>query len=160
MNIFTKIPFEQNHSITIDGTIRNDLTGVIRKPTLDRYGYLKLTLYPSGKTYTVHRLVALTFIPNPYDKPQVNHIDNNKINNHIPNLEWCTAKENIHHVHKSGRAADVNGSNNPMSKLTECDVFNIRYVMDDIPIKVIADLYNVSTSPIENIRYDKSWRYI
>lgn len=56
-------------------------------------GYL--TFRYNGKSYFVHRLVAETFIENPFNKPQVNHIDCNKENNYVSNLEWCTAKENL-----------------------------------------------------------------
>lgn len=64
------------------------------------HGYEIVTLVKNGnrKTLYVHRLVAITFIPNPEGKPQVNHIDGNKQNNHLSNLEWCTAKENLNHA--------------------------------------------------------------
>lgn len=71
---------------------------------VDRRGYMKTNVCKFGK-YTqvyVHRLVAETFIPNPDDKPQVNHKDGNKQNNHIDNLEWCTPKDNINHANKLG----------------------------------------------------------
>lgn len=62
-------------------------------------GYLRVALCKNGKTkfHSVHRVVAQAFIPNPQNKPQVNHIDENKDNNHVENLEWCTAKENTNH---------------------------------------------------------------
>lgn len=66
----------------------------------NRYGYYQVTLSKEAKsrTFRVHRLVALAFIPNPDNKPYINHIDGNKKNNRIENLEWCTASENNWHA--------------------------------------------------------------
>ena len=66
---------------------------------LTKFGYKKVLLSKDGlrKTYTVHRLVALTFIDNPFNKKTVNHIDGNKTNNHLSNLEWATQSENVLH---------------------------------------------------------------
>lgn len=73
-------------------------------PKLDKYGYYTVKLSVKRKIFyrTIHRLVAETFIPNPLNLPQVNHIDGNKTNNHIDNLEWVTPKENTHHAFSTG----------------------------------------------------------
>ena len=63
-------------------------------------GYQHVTIF--GKSVAVHRLVAEAFIPNPEHKPYVNHLDGNKKNNDVHNLEWCTAKENVAHAYSTG----------------------------------------------------------
>ena len=85
-------------------------TGIIHKPRRelqqrkDQKGYMRVYLDENGKTrfVPVHRLVALAFIPNPKNKPQVNHIDGDKTNNHVYNLEWATNSENQRHAYAIG----------------------------------------------------------
>lgn len=70
---------------------------IIKKPSLGGKGYYRLPLCKNGinKYYFIHRLVADAFIPNPENKPTVDHIDRNKINNYVNNLRWATYKEQI-----------------------------------------------------------------
>ena len=85
---------------------------------LSRNGYLNVKLSKDGKRTHVsaHRLVALSFISNPDNKPQVNHKDGCKSNNHVSNLEWATSKENIRHSVDSGLQVMPKGIDNSCSK--------------------------------------------
>ena len=76
------------------------------RPSVDKDGYERVVLTKDGirKTYSVHKLVALAFIPNPENKTTINHIDGNKRNNNVSNLEWATEKENQNHKWKNGLA--------------------------------------------------------
>jgi len=78
---------------------------VMKKNTKSKTGYWHVNLWKDNKVKfkKVHRLIAEVFIPNPENKPQINHIDSNRLNNEISNLEWCTASENTIHAVRLGR---------------------------------------------------------
>lgn len=100
-------PIEGFHySVSTDGRIRNDETDAIKAPTIRKDGYYKVDLYDNGQRSSkrISRLVAEAFIPNPDHKPQVNHIDGNKLNNDISNLEWVNNSENMLHAFRTGLA--------------------------------------------------------
>lgn len=84
------------YAITSDGQVWSFKTNKYLKQKIDRYGYpcVSLSINNKNKTMTVHRLVAEAFIPNPDNKPTVNHKDENKLNNSVNNLEWMTVAEN------------------------------------------------------------------
>ena len=81
--------------------------GKILKPRVVQ-GYLRVNLCKNGirRSYYIHRLVSTAFIPNPENLPQVNHLSEDKLNNSVENLEWCTAKENINYGTRNKRASE------------------------------------------------------
>lgn len=81
-----------------NGSIRTTKT-IILKRSPNKIGYVPVYL-GNNKLGLIHRLVAIAFIPNPENKPQINHIDGNPSNNHVSNLEWCTPSENAIHSHR------------------------------------------------------------
>jgi hypothetical protein len=109
------------------------------------------------KAVLTNRAVALRFLPNPENLPQVNHIDGNKENNALSNLEWCTASDNEKHAHDTGLKSG-RGSANSNAKLTAADVTAIRASVAH-PAE-LATTYGVSRSTIVNIKSHRTWRHI
>jgi hypothetical protein len=94
----------ENYIIDRQGNVFNHITGTFKTPTSNKTGkgYMYVDLYSKGKHKRkyVHRLVAEAFIPNPENKPYINHIDGNPHNNNVDNLEWCSPLENVEHASK------------------------------------------------------------
>ncbi len=94
-----------NYKIDEDGNIYTS-KNKIKAYSLNNKGYKRITLSNKGvkKSFSIHRLVAIHFIFNPLNLPQVNHLDGNKLNCNKTNLEWCTNKQNIKHAIDNGLA--------------------------------------------------------
>ena len=91
--------YEDLYEVSDEGNVRNKITGRILKAGKNNIGYVQVKLCKDGigKSYRIHRLVAKAFIPNPDNKPEVDHIDENKLNNSVDNLRWVNHQENIDH---------------------------------------------------------------
>lgn len=98
-----------NYQISNQGRVKNKNTDLILHQQKRKKGYVKVELWKDGKGYTrdVHRLVGKAFIPNPENKPDINHIDTKKDNNWVTNLEWVTKKENIQHAINAGTMSGI-----------------------------------------------------
>lgn len=105
--VWKDIPgYEGLYQASTDGRIRSTFRyKKVLKPNKQKNGYYSVQLFKNkiGKRILLHRLIALTFIENPYNKAQVNHKDENKQNNCVDNLEWTTAKENMNYGTRTKR---------------------------------------------------------
>ena len=108
MKQYKDTPYEVD---TLGNVFRKGKLNALKADTSNS-GYNRVTLCIDGKTQriSIHRMVAETYIANPLNKPHVNHIDNNPLNNVVSNLEWCSHSENMLHCHKQGRCSNIEAS--------------------------------------------------
>lgn len=143
-----------NYQVSNLGNVKG-LHGIILKQHPNRDGYLAVTLYTNShgnkKTVSVHRLVACTFIENPDGKREINHIDGDKSNNNVKNLEWNSISENRIHAYKTG----LN-----FKKISVTDAIDIRKMLfEGISQYKIAEKYSVTQSLISLIKNNKIKNY-
>lgn len=119
--------------------------------------YFNVTWKGITKSVLVNRVVALRYLPNPQNLPQVNHIDGDKANNADTNLEWSTGSDNERHAHRTGLKSG-RGSANSNAKLTAAQVLEIRASRESVP--ELSRRYGVGRSTIANVLSRKSWTHI
>ncbi len=148
------------YSIDIYGNILNINKKKYLQLSINKDGYYRVLLYNNGKRkdYLVHRLVAETHIPNPYNKTIVNHNNSIRTDNYIENLCWMTATENIQHAVNTGSKVGMKGVNNKMSKLNEKQICEIFFSKESAI--TLGNIYNISSDYIYMIKNRKTWKHI
>lgn len=122
------------------------------------YRVFKLKKDKKNVHLLAHRAVALTFIPNPNNFPCINHIDCNRLNNKLENLEWCTYKQNSQHMVRLGR--NKRGNEHPNAKLRMKSAQKIRnlYKNGGTSYKRLSREFGVSKKTIMNVIHHKIWK--
>lgn len=145
---------ETNYRVSNTGKIYSMLSHKYLKFGVLNTNYFYV--YINKKTKLIHRLVAEAFISNPNNLPEVNHINGDKQNNHVNNLEWCTHAENQKHASVNNLMAV--GEKHGRHKLTEIQVNEIRALRNKLSQRKIANLYNVTPMAINFIFKNKNWK--
>ncbi len=154
--------FERLYQISNKGRVLSVRRQKLLKPYKNNKGYLvvKLCKEYQEEAMRVHRLVAIAFIPNPENKPQVNHKDGNKQNNCAENLEWCDNSHNQKHANEIGLKLSL-GEKHHFSKLTEKQVIDIRsrkyywgFYAD------LAKEFNIDENTVWSARNKETWKHL
>ena len=152
---WVKIDDYPNYEVSNHGDVRNVRTNKILGRRLDKDGYRNVQLYLRGHgcNKKVHRLVAQAFIPSTEDRDQINHINGNKEDNRVENLEWCTRSENTRHAYDSGlfraNIAPAIAAHTKLNK--DCVDEIVRLREQGLPVKEIAQKFNVSIDSIYRV---------
>lgn len=123
--------YRESYQVSNLGRIRNKITGQMLRASTISKGYKGVRLYydvQKAHSLKVHRIVANAFIPNPMNLPQINHIDGDKSNNRVDNLEWCSNDFNMHHANENGLI--LQGEDRPASKCSNESLKLIQRLID------------------------------
>lgn len=157
----------EHYSVSDKGRIKNNETNLVLKDHLLNNGYKHITLFnrdlKKSKSYSIHRLVALTFVDG--DKSLiVNHKDGNKTNNIKENLEWVTYSENNSHAYRTNLRSE-NGEKNPSNKYKEKDIIKVcemlemkKYTNKEICLEVFGRWEHSLRILINDIKTRRRWK--
>ncbi|AMW62260.1 HNH homing endonuclease [Bacillus phage Taffo16] len=150
-----------NYEVSTLGSIRNNVTLRILKPyTMKDYKRIKIAKDNKKKSYLLHRLVALAFIDNPLNHPEVNHKDGNKSNNTLTNLEWCTRTDNLKHAYATNLKSHE-GERHPRATVTDAQAVEIKeMIQNGYTTKEIMVKYGVSKYTVSRIKTGVTWKHI
>lgn len=147
-------------AVDIEGNVCNITTGNSCKPQLTPDGYLRVTTKYKGKSRNavVHRLLAIAFIPNPNQLPQVNHIDGIKTNNSIDNLEWCTNQDNSDHANSSGLRDSMLGEGSHFNVHSEDIIKTVCEMLQEGCRNIdICRTLDLPKTLVSDVRNKRSW---
>lgn len=159
------IPFASKYLIDRHGNIFRERRGCLQtiKSRVDTSTYKRVMLYTNegkAKTYLVHRLVAITYLDNPDNLPCVNHIDGNKLNNKVENLEWCSHSYNMKHAFSLGLKSNL-GECNPRSQIREEDVISCyKMLLDGARVCDIHKKFGYTKDTINKIKNKITWKHL
>lgn len=154
--------YENRYLITSYGRVWSIRTHRWLKYSVPSNGYAQVGLSLNNKctNYMIHRLVAKTFLQKPINKDYVNHIDGNKLNNCVNNLEWVTRSENEKHAFANKLKKPTRGELSGQSKLTWEQIKIIRQMYNEqhYSTRQIAKIFNVGKSTIQSITSNHTWK--
>ena len=164
--MFKVVPEHKYAMVNIEGVVKSTYTGNIMKPRVDKDGYWRVAIWvptlKKSKKLLVHRCIALAFLPNPDNKTCINHMDCDRTNNSLDNLEWCSVAENNYHGMKFGSiVVGRKGKGNPNNTHEEDTVHSVCELLEKgySQVKIAAKL-NVPKSFVYDVRSATTWKDI
>lgn len=151
--------YEDKYLVATDGRVYSLHSKRYLKP-VPKSGYNALWI--GGKMRKTHRFIAEAFIPNPQNKPNINHIDGDRANNKIENLEWCTQSENVQHAWRTGLKNNdtIRGELNPNTKLKDSDVAEIKGLRGKKSYRQIMAMYGIGYGTVYRIMNNHKWKHV
>lgn len=157
--------FEGRYEVSSLGRVRNVKRRRLLLPSRSTTGYLAVTLFGGSvrkQSFKVHRLVLMAFSGQQDTRLDVNHLDGNKLNNALANLEWCSRSENMHHAFATGLCVGAKGESNHQSKLTDQIVYQIRirhFSHNESPALIARDV-GVSRPCVVLALSGETWKHV
>lgn len=167
LEIWKPILGEGMYSVSNLGRVKNHHNRLLRTNIREGYPRIKLVFKGKRRNFFIHRLSAIAFIPNTENKQCINHIDGNKLNNRVENLEWCTNIENVQHAYRTGLMKpwgmmkshhDKKPSNAKLSEGIILEMISMRE--QGFRFREIATRFNASITNTRRVIHKQSWKHL